>query len=155
MRGVAGAVAGCIALSACASIFEGQTQEIVVNTIPERADCALIRKGLTIGRVNPTPGAAAIKKTKDDITIACKKDGYQEATYPDHSGAAGTTIANVFNYGIGWAIDSASGADNKYDSPVNITLIPKLTAHAAAPAGGVVPAATSHVSSAPPATSKR
>ncbi len=26
--------------------------------------------------------------------------------------------------GIGWAIDSASGADNKYTSPVNITLVP-------------------------------
>lgn len=39
--------------------------------------------------------------------------------------AAGATFGNiVLGGGIGWAIDSASGADNKYTSPVNITLVP-------------------------------
>ncbi|MFN4088863.1 MAG: hypothetical protein ACK4QW_07435 [Alphaproteobacteria bacterium] len=30
----------------------------------------------------------------------------------------------ILGGGIGWAIDSASGADNKYTSPVNMTLVP-------------------------------
>lgn len=113
-------------LGACSSIIEGTSQEIVVNTNPAGADCALVREGVVIGRVNPTPGAVTIKKTKHDITIKCDKDGFEQATYFNKSGAAGATFGNIIlGGGIGWAIDSASGADNKYDSPVNITMVPK------------------------------
>jgi hypothetical protein len=28
---------------------------------------------------------------------------------------------------VGWGIDSASGADNYYQSPVNLTLVPATT----------------------------
>ena len=52
--------------------------------------------------------------------------GYQKATYHNKSGAAAATFGNiVLGGGIGWAVDSASGADNKYTSPVNITLAPE------------------------------
>jgi hypothetical protein len=52
--------------------------------------------------------------------------GFDQATYLDHSGAAGATFGNiVLGGGIGWAIDSAAGADNKYESPVNLTMVPK------------------------------
>jgi len=113
-------------LSACSSIIEGTSQEITVNTNPPGADCSLNRQGISIAHVNPTPGAATIKKTKYDITIVCNKKGYEEATYLNHSGSAGATFGNiVLGGGIGWAVDSAAGADNKYDSPVNISLSKK------------------------------
>ena len=115
-----------VLLSACSSIIEGTSQEIMVNTNPAGASCSLNRQGMSIARIDPTPGAATIKKTKYDITIECDKDGYQEATYLNHSSVAGATFGNiVLGGGVGWAIDSASGADNKYDSPVNITLVPE------------------------------
>lgn len=118
-------------LCACASIIEGTSQEILINTNPAGANCALNRQGVVIGRVAPTPGGVTIKKTKDDIMIACDLAGYQQATYLNHSGAAGATFGNiVLGGGVGWAIDSASGADNKYDSPVNITLVPQAAAAA-------------------------
>ena len=80
-----------------------------------------------------TPGGVTIKKTKHDITLKCSKDGYQEATYLNHSGAAGATFGNIIlGGGIGWAIDSASGSDNKYDGVVNVTLVPVGAAAAAA-----------------------
>lgn len=119
--------AACIALlSGCSSIIDGTSQEIMVNTNPAGADCALEREGTVIARVNPTPAATTIKKTKHDITIRCNKKGYQEATHINKSGTAGATWGNVVaGGGIGWAVDSASGADNKYESPVNITLVKK------------------------------
>ncbi len=120
---------------ACSSIIEGTTQEIAVNTNPSGASCQLKRAGGVIGTVDNTPSSITVKKTKDDITIACSKAGYQEATFINHSGAAGATFGNIIlGGGIGWAIDSASGADNKYDSPVNITLVPAMAPAAANPA---------------------
>lgn len=115
-----------IGLSACSSIIEGTSQEIVINTTPSAANCSLMREGISIARVDPTPGAATIKKTKHDMTIVCNKSGYQEATFFNKSDVAGATIGNLLlGGGIGWAIDSASGADNKYTTPVNITMVPK------------------------------
>ncbi|MEI7609998.1 MAG: hypothetical protein WCJ64_21660 [Rhodospirillaceae bacterium] len=114
-----------LSLGACSSIIDGTTQEIVINTNPPGADCALNRKGIPVARVNPTPGAATIKKTKNDIVVICTKAGYQPASYINRSGSAGATFGNIVAGGlIGWGIDSASGADNKYDSPVTITLPP-------------------------------
>jgi hypothetical protein len=121
-----------LAVTGCASIIEGTTQEISINTNPAGADCALKRQDQVIARVNPTPGAATIKKTKYDIMVYCDKAGYQQATFFNKSGGAGATWGNIVaGGGIGWAIDSASGADNKYDSPVNISLVPVQASQAA------------------------
>jgi hypothetical protein len=117
-------------LCGCSSIIEGTSQEIMVNTNPAGAKCSLQRQGESIARIDPTPGATTIKKTKYDITILCDKEGYQQATYLNHSGAAGATFGNIIlGGGIGWAVDSAAGADNKYDTPVNITLVPEEKHH--------------------------
>ncbi len=119
-------LAAFAALPACSSIIEGTSQELIVNTSPAGADCALMRENYVIGRVNPTPGAVTVKKTKHDITVVCSKKGYEEATYFNNSDAAGATAGNIIlGGGIGWAIDSASGADNKYTTPMNISLSKK------------------------------
>jgi hypothetical protein len=110
----------------CSTIIEGRNQTITVNTNPPDAHCTLNRNGSPIAEISETPGSVLIEKTKYDITIVCKKSGYEEANYFNKSGVAGATIGNVLAGGlIGWGIDSATGADNKYDSPVNITLVPK------------------------------
>jgi hypothetical protein len=136
-------------LSACSSVIEGTSQEILVNSNPAGAECEFVREGNVIARVSQTPGGVTIKKTKHDIMLKCNKQGYQEATYLNHSGAAGATFGNIIlGGGIGWAIDSASGADNKYDGVVNITLVPaSVAAAAAAPTtvtGGLMPVACTH-----------
>ena len=115
-----------VLLSACSSVVEGTSQEIVVNTVPEGAECAFEREGQIIGHINQTPGGLTIDKTKHDLNIICTKEGYQEATFFNKSDVAGATVGNIIlGGGIGWIIDSASGADNKYTTPVNITLLPE------------------------------
>jgi len=110
----------------CASIIEGRSQEIMVNTSPAGASCVLTRNGESLGTITPTPGSLYLEKTKYDILITCDKKGYETATYLNHSGAAGATFGNIIlGGGIGWAVDSAAGADNKYDTPVNVMLAKK------------------------------
>ena len=116
-----------LSLGACSSIIEGRSQTILVNTNPAGADCGLYREGIRIATVQNAPGSAMIEKSKHSIWIACVKPGYQQATFYNKSGVAGATVGNIIlGGGIGWIIDSASGADNKYDTPVNMTLIPNV-----------------------------
>lgn len=125
------AAAACFFVGACSSIIEGRSQQIIVNTNPIGADCGLYRQNVRIATVQNAPGSALIEKTKHDMWIVCVKPGYQMATFYNHSGAAGATFGNIIlGGGIGWAIDSASGADNKYESPVNITLVPNVSGQA-------------------------
>jgi len=118
-----------ITLSACATVFEGTSQEISVVTNPMGAVCVFERQGMEVGRIANTPGTTNIRKSKYDITIKCSKEGYQTASYLNHSGVTATIAANVaadllLTAGLSSIVDSASGADNKYDSAVNISLIP-------------------------------
>ena len=120
-----------LGLWSCSWIVRGTSQDIFINTIPAGADCILEREGREIATLANTPGTVSVEKTKHDITITCTKDGYQTATYYNKSGwesgsgAGGIALDVLLTLGLSSAIDSATGADNKYKSPVNITLLPQ------------------------------
>ena len=119
------AVTVALALTGCASIISGTSQTITINSNPPGAQCNLLREGLVIGSVT-TPGGTLVKKTKHDIHIECKKEGYQDATAVLTSDIEGATWGNIIlGGGIGWAIDSAAGADNKYEEQITVTLVPE------------------------------
>jgi hypothetical protein len=145
-----------LSCAGCSSIIEGTSQEILVNTFPAGASCTLLRNGQAIATVSPTPGTALVRKTKFGINVVCNKTGYAQASAVDRSGSAAASVAGDLLFpGIGWAIDSASGADNKYDSPMNLTLAqetaspvatteagPAMKVAQAVPAGGTAPDAS-------------
>jgi uncharacterized protein YceK len=133
----AGLCALCVGLSGCASITEGTSQDISVVTNPAGASCVFERQGMNIGTIASTPATLNVPKRKYDITIKCNKPGFQEASYLNHSGVTAVIAANVatdllLTAGLSSIIDSSTGADNKYDSAVNITLIPIQATTAAA-----------------------
>src|SRR5262249_18047010 len=116
--------AAFIALAGCASIITGTSQQIAIATNPSGAKCVLSRQGQPIATIEPTPGTATVQKDKHDILVACVKDGYQTATQYLHSGVEGGTFGNILLGGvIGWGVDSATGADNKYPETATLTLI--------------------------------
>lgn len=117
------------ALAGCATVFEGTSQEISIVSNPAGATCIFERQGMEVGRVQNTPGTANIRKSKYDLMIKCDKPGYAQASYLNHSGITATIGANVaadliLTAGLSSIIDSADGADNKYDTVVNISLSP-------------------------------
>jgi len=118
-------IAMMAAVSGCASVMSGTSQTLTLDTIPSGADCSLSRKGLIIGRVNPTPGAVYVQRTHDDITVSCTKEGYQTGSFLNKSGLEAATFGNIILGGlVGVFVDAASGANNKYDEKVRIVLAP-------------------------------
>lgn len=139
-----------LALSGCASIISGTSQDIAIATTPGGAKCVLTREGQAIGTVEPTPGRVTVRKDKHDILVTCTKDGYQVATAYMHSGVEGGTFGNILLGGlVGWGIDSATGADNKYDNTLSVPMVADAVAPAAVPAT-ITPASTAPAAPAAP-----
>ena len=135
MRNVIFLAIAATALAGCSTIVEGRSQRLSVNTNPPGASCNLTRHGENLGKIDPTPGSITVEKTKYDIMVECSKEGYQASSYVNHSDVAGATVGNILiGGGIGWAIDSATGSDNKYEPTINLNL---AKVDAAAPTAAV------------------
>lgn len=109
-------------LCSCASIIDGTKQTLEIQTEPAGASCSVVRIKTNLGNVI-TPGYVQVERTKYDLTVVCHKDGYKDVTRILTSDSNGMTGVSVITTGIvGWGFDSATGADNKYNSPVVIKL---------------------------------
>ena len=114
-------------LTGCATVVSGTTQTIGVNTDPEGADCQFTRKGVLVGRVNPTPGTIQIGKDYESVSVLCQKEGFDDTAGVIGSEFQAMTLGNILLGGIiGVVVDAASGAMTKYPDVVTFTLIPKI-----------------------------
>ena len=138
------ASAACITascLSGCGTITQGTSQNITVTSVPPGGHCDLTRKGEHVATLDRTPGVVKVDKTKNDILLTRTLAGYQDASVNLESGYGAGTFGNIIlGGGIGWAIDSATGADNKYPSTANVQFIPVGAPLPAAPAPVAKPA---------------
>ena len=129
-------------LAACGTITQGTSQDIAVTSTPEGAHCDFTRKGQLIGAIDRTPGSVTVDKTKHDIMLTCALPGYQTASANLESGYGIGTFGNIIFGGlIGWGIDEASGAVNKYPTSAHVTFVPLGTAEVTPPAASPAPAA--------------
>ncbi len=117
--------ASCVALAGCGTITQGTSQNITVTSTPPGAHCDLTRTGEHVATLDKTPGVVKVDKTKNDIMLTCDMAGYQQASVNLESGYGAGTFGNIILGGvIGWGIDSATGADNKYPSSASVQFIP-------------------------------
>lgn len=127
-------------LGACATIVEGSGQAMNVSTTPAGASCDLDRQGTHLGTISPTPGTMRIEKSKNDITITCKKDGFQPVSVSHTPRFVGTTFGNIIAGGvIGVIVDASTGANYVYPTDTQVQLAPvgRMTT---VPAGSLDPA---------------
>jgi phosphoketolase len=130
------------ALSGCASIVEGTTQSLAVTTSPiEGAKCVLTSSEGTY--FVTTPGNAIVHKTKNDLNVVCKHDGFADGTKAVTPHFVGTTAGNIIAGGlVGIAVDAATGADFAYPEEIHIdmqSLKPVVPAAEATPPTTVAP----------------
>jgi len=111
-------------LAGCGTITQGTSQNITVTSTPPGGHCDLTRKGEHVATLDATPGSVKVDKTKNDILMTCTLAGYQPATVNLESGYGAGTFGNIILGGvIGWGIDSATGADNKYPSSAQVNFV--------------------------------
>lgn len=116
-------------LGACATVFEGTTQPVTVNTgTVADVDCTLTSPAFG-SRTMKAPGVVTVEKSKHNINVNCTKEGYEpgQAVIVSHfaAAAAANILFGVSGIVVGGLVDAASGAGNKYDSQVNVTMAEK------------------------------
>jgi hypothetical protein len=102
----------------CASIVSGQDQIVSVATpnCPD-ADCKLVNDDGTY--YVSTPGTVTVNREYDDMTVSCKKEGYEPVMLSVSSSTKGMAFGNILLGGIiGGGVDMATGA--AYDYPAEI-----------------------------------
>jgi hypothetical protein len=121
---IAGAAA-CMLVGGCATVTSGGFQSIDIRTEPEGADCRFMREGDTVARVSPTPGPILIGKSAANISVLCRKSGYEDLSGTIGSGFQPMTLGNIVLGGlIGVVIDASTGAMMKYPESVTFLLVP-------------------------------
>ena len=123
-----GSFAACAAIlllvPGCASIVEGTTETIAITTPPAEGARCVLTSSEGVYYVT-TPGNAAVHKTKHDLDVICKKDGYQESDAKIQSHFNGATAGNILAGGIiGIGVDAATGADYNYPTEAAIPMVP-------------------------------
>jgi len=120
------------AVSGCATVVEGTMQSVSVNSTPaDGAKCTLQNAEGTW--YVTTPGSVVVHKTKTDLDVTCRKDGYEPGhiAATSHFGAmtAGNLALGVGGVVIGGVVDAASGANYHYDTPIVVPLGQRLGAN--------------------------
>ena len=134
------------AAGGCASITNGTSQSINVNSDPGEADCTLTRDGRELATVK-TPAPVKVKRESRTIHVLCKKEGFRDGETSMDARFETATLGNLILGGVvGLAVDAASGAYQRYDGFVMVHLTPvsptaAATQPAPAPATPAPPAA--------------
>ncbi len=127
-------------LPGCASIVRGSGENILITTPPTvGAHCSLSNRRGSWSVISP--GQVRVSKSKEDVTITCTKEGFQDAVASIPSGFEGWTFGNLAAGGvIGLGIDAATGAINDYPNAFQVPMFPLPTAATVATAPQPVPA---------------
>jgi hypothetical protein len=119
---IAAVAAFGIAVSGCATIIDGTSQSVSVNTTPEEGAACTLTNSQGSWYLT-SPGSTTVHKTKTDLDVTCTKPGFKPGHLVAVSHFTGKTVGNVLAGGvIGIGIDAASGANYQYDSPLSVSL---------------------------------
>jgi len=113
--------------SACATITQGTTQPMHVETIPHAgAKCKLRDSAGGSWLIVETPGVATVNKGDGPMRVRCEKEhkgkkfvGNRSVTESIETATAGNLLVGGI---IGAGIDAASGAAQKYQQYVEVYL---------------------------------
>jgi len=108
-------------LGGCATVMNGTSQPVELQSEPTGAQAALIT-----GIKCDTPCKVSLKRGKDNV-VTFSKAGYKSETVYIQSRTGGAALGNILAGGIiGGVVDGSNGASNHlYPDPVSIRLVPE------------------------------
>jgi hypothetical protein len=122
-------------LTGCASIVDGSTETVTVQTANgpgalAGAQCALDnKKG---NWVVTTPGSVTVHRGSEALEVKCTKDGYAPATDMVSAATNNVVYWNILlGGGVGATTDTVSGAAWKYPQTITVPMQPVPSASVA------------------------
>jgi len=110
-------------LSGCASIVDGTTQSVLLDTTPVKGAHCTLENNKGAWSVPYTPGSISIHRSYEALHITCNKRGYDTAAKQVDSSTKGMAFGNVVLGGvIGGGVDAADGAAYDYPSQINVPM---------------------------------
>lgn len=114
-------------LSGCASITGSEMQSLSITTtgkdgqVVDKAECVLDNdKGHWTGS---TPNFVNVRRSAEDLTVICKKEGFADGVLKAVSRAAGSMFGNiVFGGGVGALIDHNKGTGYNYPDQLPVKM---------------------------------
>jgi hypothetical protein len=104
-----------VALAAC-GYPAPSTVQVLVDTFPAGASCAVFYSGNLIGSIEPTPGITRVPNEEQDYLVSCQRGGFEEVSAVVHARAQTRTLWQNFG---STQISAAGGAS------VAFALIPR------------------------------
>jgi hypothetical protein len=116
-------VGGASLLNGCATLVSGDETDTQITTDPIGAECELVGDNYNI--FVTTPANVQLDSDAAPVTITCNADGHVEEIAEIDTSMDGTTFGNILAGGlIGFAVDAASGAGQKYPETIDLVLVP-------------------------------
>ena len=143
-----------VMVSGCATIIKGTKEAIAVTTPPTTGAKCTLKNSEGIWYLM-TPGNAMVHKTKNELHITCKKEGFEDASKIVDADFNGVTFGNAIAGGlIGVGVDAASGANYQYPQAIKVPMTPVAAATAPPPAESAPASTTEQPASPGTATSR-
>lgn len=118
--------------SGCATITSSETQSLSLSALDgdgkavEKAKCKL--KNDKGDWQAESPAFVNVRRSSEDLTIECKKDGYPDGFLRAISRAAGGMFGNIlFGGGIGAIIDHSKGTGYNYPDNLPVKMGQSIT----------------------------
>lgn len=113
---------GVVVVAGCATMVKGTSQKVSLDTPGyPGAECTLRSKDFGTRKV-VTPATFELPKSKHDISVECRK-GCARGTGVIASNLEGMTAGNIVAGGVvGFGVDAATGAMNKYNENNQIAM---------------------------------
>ena len=125
-------VAAFLVLPGCASITSSEMQTLALTTqsqdgkVLERANCVLKNDRGQWEAVSPSH--VAIRRSSEDLTVVCKKEGAPDGMLRAISRAAGGMFGNIiFGGGVGAIIDHSTGKGYNYPDELPVKMGTSIT----------------------------
>src|SRR2546423_1495901 len=121
----AAAVAASMLTAGCATVVEGSSQPIHIETTPIAGAACTLSNNRGEWMV-VTPGTVTVRKSSSVLKAVCSKPGWKESSaYMAPVQSTTAVVGTVLLFGlVETAVDASTGAGNDYPGSYTIVLVP-------------------------------